>query len=86
MDIILVVILMVILLSYLFSDIQRASTYCYRNTTILSFRGLVPEADLGGGRGGRTPPLSEFQPLVMGLFATVHAPSNPPPQDLSLLG
>ena len=31
-----------------------------------------------GGRGGRTPPLSEFQPLVMGLFATVHAPLQSP--------
>ena len=47
----------------------------------------MPEADLGGGGvEGARPPLSEFQPLVMGLFATVHAPSNPPPQDLSLLG
>ena len=31
-----------------------------------------------GGREGRTPPLSEFQPLVMGLFATVHAPLQTP--------
>ena len=34
-------ILMVILLSYLFSDRQRSSTYCYRYTAILSFRGLI---------------------------------------------
>ena len=43
-------------------------------------------ADLGG-RGGRTPPLSEFETLVIELFVSVHAPPpNPPPQDLSLLG
>ena len=34
-------ILMVILLSYLISEIQRPSTYCYRYTAILSFRGLI---------------------------------------------
>ena len=34
-------ILMVILLSYLVSDLQRSSTYCYRYTAILSFRGLL---------------------------------------------
>ena len=34
-------ILMVILLSHLISDLQRASTYCYRYTAILSFRDLI---------------------------------------------
>ena len=34
-------ILMVILLSYLIIDLQRSSTYCYRYTAILSFRGLI---------------------------------------------
>ena len=32
---------MVILLSYLISDFQRSSTYCYRYTAKLSFRGLI---------------------------------------------
>ena len=32
---------MVILLSYLISDLQRSSTYCYRYTAILSFRDLI---------------------------------------------
>ena len=32
---------MVILLSYLMNDLQRSSTYCYRYTAILSFRGLI---------------------------------------------
>ena len=32
---------MVIPLSYLISDLQRSSTYCYRYTAILSFRGLI---------------------------------------------
>ena len=43
------------------------------------------EADLGG-RGGRTPPLSEFETLVMGNFVPAHAPPIPPPQVLFLLG
>ena len=34
-------ILMGILLCYLISDLQRSSTYCYRYTAILSFRGLI---------------------------------------------
>ena len=33
--------LIVILLSYLISDLHRSSTYCYRYTAILSFRGLI---------------------------------------------
>ena len=32
---------MVILLSYLISDLQRSFTYCYRYTAILSFRDLI---------------------------------------------
>ena len=36
--------------------------------------------------GEHASPLSEFETLVMGLFVSVHTPSNPPPQDLSLLG
>ena len=35
-----------------------------------------------GGGGG----LSEFETFVMGLFIPVHAPFNPPPLDLPLLG
>ena len=35
-------ILIVILLSYLISDLQGSSTYCYRYTAILHFRGLLP--------------------------------------------
>ena len=40
---------------------------------------VVAVADLGGGRGGRTPPppLSEFETSVMGLFVSVHP--HPPP-------
>ena len=34
-------ILVIILLSYPISDLQRSSTYCYRCTAILSFRGLI---------------------------------------------
>ena len=33
----------------------------------------LTEADLGGC-GGRTPPLSEFETLVMGIFVPSHAP------------
>ena len=33
-----------------------------------------------GGRGGRTPPLSEFETLVTGIFVPAHAPPIPYPK------